>query len=201
MGRSGDDAGRMARNSVATIVLASIMTCIPLVPAASAHGAGGSTTAKGTFVLGKVGSPTAIADQFLSGLGLPVTSGDIFQFSWESDAGVGPPIYFEIHRHIPSYVVYHNSTTTRDNGTWSVPGTDPYMVFWKNPNNESKLVAYSFVVNHGFDYVLYGGMLGVVAVLAAVVLFLRSRIRRRRGEAHPGKESPQNSESEAPTSQ
>jgi len=200
MGRSGDDAGRMARNSVATIVLAFLLTCITLVPAASAHGAGGPTTAKGTFVLGKVGSPTAIADQFLSGLGLPVTSGDIFQFSWESDAGVGPPIYFEIHRHIPSYVVYHNSTTTRDNGTWSVPGTDPYMVFWKNPNNESKLVAYSFVVNHGFDYVLYGGMLGVVAVLAAVVLVLRSRIRRRRGEAHPGKESPQNPESEAPTS-
>src|SRR2546428_2667290 len=179
MGRSGDDAGRMARNSVATIVLAFLLTCITLVPAAPAHGAGGPTTAKGTFVLGKVGSPTAIADQFLSGLGLPVTSGDIFQFSWESDAGVGPPIYFEIHRHIPSYVVYHNSTTTRDNGTWSVPGTDPYMVFWKNPNNESKLVAYSFVVNHGFDYVLYGGMLGVVAGLAAGLLLLSAPGPRR----------------------
>src|SRR3989449_11001067 len=190
MGRSGDDAGRMARTSVATIVLAFLLTCITLVPAASAHGAGGPTTAKGTFVLGKVGSPTAIADQFLSGLGLPVTSGDIFQFSWESDAGVGPPINFEIHRHIPTYVVYHNSTTNRDNGTWSVPGTDPYMVFWKNPNNESKLVAYSFVVNHGFDYVLYGGMLAVAAVLSAGVPFFRSRVRRRRGEARHGKEAP-----------
>lgn len=197
MGTGGDDAGRMARTLAATMVLAFLVACVTLVPAASAHGAGGPTTANGTFVLGKVGSPTAIADQFLSGLGLTVTSGDLFQFSWESDAGVGPPINFEIHRHIPTYVVYHNSTTNRDNGTWSVPGTDPYMVFWKNPNNESKLVAYSFVVNHGFDYVLYGGMLGVVAVLAAVVLFLRSRIRRRRGEARHGKESPPEPHGEA----
>jgi len=189
MGRSGDDAGRMARNSVATTVLAFLLTCITLVHAASAHGAGGPTTAKGTFVLGKVGSPTAIADQFLSGLGLTVTSGDIFQFSWESDAGVGPPIYFEIHRHIPSYVVYHNSTTTRDNGTWSVPGTDPYMVFWKNPNNESKLVAYSFVVNHGFDVVLYGGIIGVVVAISVAVVVLRSRIRARRGASHSRDES------------
>src|SRR5438445_8330859 len=197
MGRSGDDAGRMARNSVATIVLAFLLTCITLVPAASAHGAGGPTTAKGTFVLGKVGSPTAIADQFRSGLGLTVTSGDVFQFSWESDAGVGPPVYFEIHRHIPTYVVYHNSTTNRDNGTWSVPGTDPSMVVWKNPNNESKLVAYSFVVNHGFDYILSGRMLGAVAVLAFVVLFLRSRIRTRREEALRGKESPHEPQTEA----
>src|SRR2546428_6223992 len=181
MGTGGDDAGRMARTLAATMVLAFRVACVTLVPAASAHGAGGPTTANGTFVLGKVGSPTAIADQFLSGLGLTVTSGDLFHFSWESDAGVGPPINFEIHRHIPTYVVYHNSTTNRDNGTWSVPGTDTYMVFWKNPNNESKLVAYSFVVNHGFDYVLYGGMLGVVAVLTAGVLLFCLPDRRGRG--------------------
>jgi len=199
MGRSGDNAGRMARTLAATIVLVFLLACATLVPVASAHGAGGPTTANGTFVLGKAGSPTAIADQFLSGLGLTVTSGDIFQFSWESDAGVGPPIYFEIHRHLPTYVVYRNSTTTRDNGTWSVPGTDPYMVFWRNPNNESKLVAYSFVVNHGFDYVLYGGMLGVVAVLATVVLLLRSRIRTRSGKARRGKEAPGESHREALT--
>src|SRR2546430_15343760 len=96
MGRSGDNAGRMARTLAATIVLVFLLACATLVPLASAHGAGGPTTANGTFVLGKAGSPTAIADQFLSGLGLTVTSGDIFQFSWESDAGVGPPIYFEI---------------------------------------------------------------------------------------------------------
>src|SRR3989442_6454642 len=188
MGRSGDNAGRMARTLAATIVLVFLLACATLVPVASAHGAGGPTTANGTFVLGKAGSPTAIADQFLSGLGLTVTSGDIFQFSWESDAGVGPPIYFEIHRHLPTYVVYRNSTTTRDNGTWSVPGTDPYMVFWRNPNNESKLVAYSFVVNHGFYYVLYAGMLGVVAVLCTGGLLLRSPIPPRLAKARLGEE-------------
>src|SRR2546426_4607748 len=91
MGRGGDDAGRMARTPAATIVLVFLLACATLVPVASAHGAGGPITANGTFVLGKAGSPTAIADQFLSGLGLTVTSGDIFQFSWESDAGVGRP--------------------------------------------------------------------------------------------------------------
>ena len=159
------------------------------LPAASAHGAGGPTTKSGTFVLGKAGSATALADQFLSGFGLAVSSGDVFQFTWESDAGAGPPIYFEIHRHVPTYVVYYNSTTSRDNGTWTVPGSDPYMVFWQNPNNQSKLVAYSFVVNHGFDVVLYGGIIGVVVAISVAVVVLRSRIRARRGASHSRDES------------
>src|SRR2546427_4877772 len=181
----------MGRTLGTALVMIALVALVGFLPAASAHGAGGPTTKSGTFVLGKAGSATALADQFLSGFGLAVSSGDVFQFTWESDAGAGPPIYFEIHRHVPTYVVYYNSTTSRDNGTWTVPGSDPYMVFWQNPNNQSKLVAYSFVVNHGIDVVLYGGIVGVVVAILVGFGGLPSTSRARRGAwRRPGESKP-----------
>ena len=67
---------------------------------------------------------------YISTLGLPIGPGDVFVWAWSANAANGPPIYFEIHRHVPNYTVYIEVTADRANNSWTVPGSDPYMVYW-----------------------------------------------------------------------
>jgi hypothetical protein len=173
----------MSIRSRGAIALGLLLILVAIVPATSAHGSGGPTTSSGSFVLGRYGSTTASADQAFASLGFSVAEGDVFQFTWTADDGNDLSVYFEIHRHLPTYVDYYNVTAPKDSGSWSVPGSDAYMVFWRNFNLESKTVSYSYVVNHGPDYLLEGGIALIVIGVAAGTFAVRSRLRARKERA------------------
>ena len=117
----------------------------------AAHGGGGSggsgvVTAMGSFTLKPAGSQNDSFHAFLSSLRLPIGPGDILLYSWTANDGRGPPVYFEIHAHpaTAGYVRFYNATSSYDRGSWSVPGSDTYMVYWKNPNAIVANVSYTF---------------------------------------------------------
>ena|SRR5436190_10063240 len=173
----------MMIRSPSVVAIGFLLSLVVIVPAVSAHGSGGPTTKSGSFVLGQYGSTTAFADQAFASLGFSVAQGDVFQFTWTADDGNGLSVYFEIHRHVPTYVDYYNISAPKDSGSWSVPGSDAYMVFWRNYNLESKSISYSYVVNHGPDYLLEGGVALIVVGVAAGTFAVRSRLRVRKGRA------------------
>ena len=173
----------MRIRSRVAVAVGFLLLLIVIFPAVSAHGSGGPTTKSGSFVLGQYGSTTASADQAFSSIGFSVAQGDVFQFTWTADDGNGLSVYFEIHRHLPTYVDYYNISAPKDSGSWNVPGSDAYMVFWRNYNLESKSISYSYVVNHGPDYLLEGGIALIVIGVAAATFAVRSRLRARKARA------------------
>jgi hypothetical protein len=173
----------MRIRSQGAVAVGLLLILVSIVPAASAHGSGGPTTKTGSFVLGLYGSTTAYADQAFASLGFSVAQGDVFQFTWTADDGNGLSVYFEIHRHLPTYVDYYNITAPKDSASWPVPGSDAYTVFWRNYNLESKTISYSYVVNHGPDYLLEGGLALIVIGVAAGTFAVRSRLRARNARA------------------
>lgn len=129
------------------LVWTAVGVLLAVSSAASAHGAGsGTLTAQGAFVLTPPGTLNNTFHAYLSSLGLPIGPGDTLSFLWTSDGGVGPVLHFEIHSHaLPSgYVIFYSMNTSFASDSWSVPGSDAYMVYWVNPNNESANVTYTF---------------------------------------------------------
>ncbi len=133
--------------SIPMILVLAIATAI--APAAEGHGAGSPAVgARGSFVLTPTGTRNDTLHAFLADFGLPIHAGDDLRFSWRSENGSGPPIHFEIHAHpqAAGYVLFYNSTARSDNGTWSVPGQEPYMVYWQNPNPGIVNLSYAFTL-------------------------------------------------------
>lgn len=119
------------------------------MPTAGGHGAGSQAVgARGTFLLTPYRTPNDTYHHFLSDFGLPIDAGDTLRFSWQSENGSGPAIYFEIHAHpqTEGYVLHYRQTASRDNGTWTVPRTEPYMAYWFNPNPMSVNLTYALTL-------------------------------------------------------
>ncbi len=127
------------------VILAAVVVATP----AAAHGAGSAVIyANGSFRFTPVGSPNYTFHAYLSSLGLPIGPGDTLRFSWMSNGGSGPPVYFEIHSHPLDigYVQYYNRTADVDNDSWAVPGSDAYMVYWVNEHPVNLTVTYAFAL-------------------------------------------------------
>lgn len=131
----------------AFIVILLLVFAASMAPMAAGHGAGsGVVSARGSFLLDIPGTQNDTVHTFLSDFGLPIGPGDRLAFSWKANNGSGPPVYFEIHAHPAAvgYIVLYNTTARSDSGTWTVPGSDPYMVYWQNPNQGVANVSYAF---------------------------------------------------------
>lgn len=149
-------------------------------PAASAHGSSsGAISSAGSFLLTASGFSNDTFHAFLSSLALPIGPGDTLQFSWSANNGSGPAVLFEIHAHPASvgYVRFYNSTASFDSGSWSVPGSDPYMVYWENPDNVSVSVSYRFTLFPPPDFV----PLIAFPIAVGVAIWLIARRARGRG--------------------
>lgn len=160
-------------------ILLSVLLLL-LTPAAHADGPGApAINSAGSFLLAVSGHLNDTFHAFLSSLALSIGPGDTLQFSWSANNASGPAVLFEIHAHPASsgYVRFYNSTASFDSGSWPVPGSDTYMVYWKNPNNVSVRVSYRFTLFSPPDYlpfVAFGVSVG------AAVWFIRRRARGRR---------------------
>ena len=136
----------------------------------------------GSFVLHANYTSNNTFHAFISSLGLPIGTGDVLVWAWSANAAKGPPIYFEIHRHVPNYTVYVEVTADRANNSWRVPGPDAYMVYWVNPNGVSENVTYSFqLVPPPLDlWPLY--LLLVAPLLMVGTLIWYSRRKKRKSQ-------------------
>jgi len=172
------------------IVILLLAFAVSIAPMAEGHGAGsGVVSARGSFLLAPTGTQNDTFHVFLSSMGLPIDAGDRLRFSWQSNNGSGPEISFEIHAHpaTAGYVLLYQTTGRSANGTWSVPGQEPYMVYWQNLNPD--LVNVSYVFN------LYAPELAswlVVLItltpgvsIPAMILVVRWRRRRRQRRTQP----------------
>jgi hypothetical protein len=137
---------RQTRPWSQAIALSLLVTMV--MPTAAAHGSGSQAIgARGSFLLTPAGTSNNTLHVYLTDFGLPIDQGDTLRFSWASENGSGPPIYFELHSHPQTaFVILYQQEAPRDNGTWTVPKTEPYMVFWLNRNNVSVNVTYSFTL-------------------------------------------------------
>ena len=171
---------------VTGILLAAFL--LLLTPAASAHGAGligsGVINSAGSFLLVASGHPNDTFHAFLSSLALPIGAGDTLQFSWSANNFSGPAVLFEIHAHPASagYVRFYNSTASFDSGSWPVPGSDTYMVYWVNPNNVSVQVSYRFTL---FPPPPYVPLVALVVAVGVAIWFIRRTRRRARSPKSP----------------
>ena len=166
------------------LVLSLLLCAAGLVPPVSAHGPGsGIVYLNGSFVLRANYTGNNTFHAYISTLGLPIGPGDVLVWAWSANAANGPPIYFEIHRHVPNYTVYTEVMADRANNSWSVPGSDPYMVYWVNANAISENVTYSFQLIPP-PLVLWPLYLLLVAPLLMIgALIWYSRRRKRRSKA------------------
>lgn len=159
-----------------------------LMPVAGAHGAYSQAIgARGSFLLSPAGTVNERLHVFLSDFGLPIDAGDTLRFSWQSDNGSGPPIYFEIHSH-PGFVLHYRQNASRDNGTWTVEKTEPYMVFWLNPNPVTVNVSYAltlFPPPPSLAFVILLTVLGSAPLTLAAIAAIWWLARRKRRHAAP----------------
>jgi len=131
----------------AVIVILILAFAVSIAPMAEGHDAGsGVVSARGSFLLDSAGTRNDTVHAFLSDIGLPVGPGDRLGFSWRANDGSGPPVYFEIHTHpaTAGYMQLYNTTARSDSGTLNLPGSDPYMVYWQNPNQSVVNISYVF---------------------------------------------------------
>ncbi|HKW43756.1 MAG TPA: hypothetical protein VJP06_06175 [Thermoplasmata archaeon] len=118
-----------------------------LMPVGSAHGPGSTVVStNGSVLLGPRTANNSTFHGYLANLGLPIGPGDTLKFAWSVDGGAGPAVYFEIHAHPGNsgYVRYVSGLNVTEAGSWSVPGSDSYMVLWQNPNDVEVNVTYGF---------------------------------------------------------
>jgi hypothetical protein len=166
------------------LILALLLGASALAPPASAHAAGsGIVTQNGSFVLLPHAPNTTTNNTFhayISTLGLPIGPGDVLVWAWSANGAEGPPIYFEIHRHVPNYTVYLEVTADRANDSWNVPGADPYMVYWVNLNAVSENVTYSFqLIPPPLNlWPLYLLLVAPLAMIGALVWYARRKKKR-----------------------
>ncbi|MGI0150290.1 MAG: hypothetical protein ACREDF_12275 [Thermoplasmata archaeon] len=150
---------------------------------ASAHAPGSPTiTESGSFLLYPAGHDNSSYHANITSLGIPPGPGDTLRFSWSTNGGQGPAIYFEIHAHpnTTGYVRYYNTLADRADDSWSVPDSDPYMVLWNNPSPAAVNVTYTFQLFAPPDLsvlVVFPVILGVIVLLLVI-----SRRRPRRPE-------------------
>ncbi len=146
-----------------------------------AAGDSAGTHLSGSFVMGPHNTATDFRDEFFSSLGLSLHPGDLLHYNWTANGGSGPALYFEIHTHVPQYTVFRNGSATLQSGFWEIPGTDPYMIFWRNLNNVSENVTYTYDVTPAstnwlvLGFVVLGG--GVAVTIVAIVAIRRRRRR------------------------
>jgi hypothetical protein len=147
---------------------------------ASAHVAGTPPiTRSGSIDLTPAGGNNSTYHGYVANLGIPPGAGDTLRFSWSANAGLGPPIYFEIHAHpnTSGYVRYYGALAARVDDAWGVPGPGDYMVFWDNPNAVEENVTYTFQLIAPADLT---PLLAVPAALAGLVLAIWVDRRRRK---------------------
>lgn len=154
-----------------------------LAPLAAAHAPGsGTVSTSGSFVLTPGYTLNSSFHAYLSTLGLPIGPGDVLVWSWSANAARGPPIYFEIHAHPGSvgYVQYYNITADKANNSWSVPGSDAYMVLWTNPNTVTENVTYTFqLIPPPLElWPLYLLLVAPLVMVGALVWYARRRQKR-----------------------
>ena len=164
-----------------------------IAPAAEGHGGGSAViSARGSFLLSPAGALNDTFHAFLSDIGLPIGAGDVLRFSWRSNNGSGPQIYFEIHAHpaTAGYVQYYNTTARSANGTWSVPGQEPYMVYWQNPNPDLANVSYEFAdIPPPIDlWIAVLVSLTPAMMVPAVIVVAWWRARRKKRRTRPPRE-------------
>jgi hypothetical protein len=126
-----------------------MLTLATVAQGAAAHTPGAPPAgANGVFVLTPEGTNNSTVHDFLSAFGLPISTGDKFQFAFTVDNGSGPPVYFEIHSHggVQGYVKYYNRTATNLNDSWVVPQDTSIMIWFANVRNVTLSVAYDFVL-------------------------------------------------------
>lgn len=148
----------------------------------------GISNARGYFLMSPAGTLKDYLHAYLSDLGLPVSVGDTLLFTWRSNNGSGPALYFEIHAHpsVAEYIAYYNTTSSGvENRTWTAPLQYPYMIYWKNLNSTATVnLSYSFVLvlgqpNYWPLYIAPIGMAAVGAAGVAVVVLARRKGSRR----------------------
>jgi len=145
---------------------------------ARAHAPGSPPiTQSGLVLLSPQGQDDSTYEATMEGLGVPPGPGDTLRFSWSSNAGQGPAIYFEIHSHPNSlgYVRYYNTQADRAEDSWAIPSADGYMVMWDNPNSATVNVTYTFQLFAPPDLTV----LAVLPVILAVIVLLLWISRRR----------------------
>ena len=178
------------RPSVA--VVAALLALAIVCPTASAQPPGPPVTSRGSFVLGDPAGPGDYAEHFLEDYGFSPHPGDTFHFAWNATGNGTVAVYFELHAHgAAGYVNHYSITASADEGFWRVPGTDPYMIFWRNVGSIG-----SGPVNVTYEFLLHPGgedsglaAVSLVAILTPAVLvlsFVFWRVRRRRAREGRG---------------
>jgi len=164
---------------LAVLVLSIAMS---LTPPASAH-TSGTITRQGSFSLTPAGTANETFHALLSTLGFPIGPGDTLRFSWFVNGGGGPPVYFEIHAHpqTSGYVRYYSVTAATDTDSWSIPGSDAYMVLWANTHNSTIAVSYAIDLIPPLDLT----PLIIIPVVVGIVLILL-RGRKPKPSGHSG---------------
>ncbi len=153
-----------------------------LSPVAKGHGAGsGVVSARGSFLLTPAGTVNDTVHAFLSDFGLPIGPGDRLSFTWQANNGSGPPVYFEIHAHpaAAGYVQLYNATARSGSETLSLPGSDPYMVYWQNPNEVAVNVTYALDLFPPPADLWPLALMPITLVVIAVVWLIARRKGRR----------------------
>lgn len=187
---------RIAQRSLAVVPV--LLACVLMMPVVGAHGAGSQAVgARDSFLLSPAGTSNDSLHAYLSDFGLPIDAGDTLRFSWESENGSGPPIHFEIHSHAltescvlpdrPRGICYQRNAS-EDLGTWTVPRTEPYMVYWLNPNPVSVNLSYAltlFPPPPSLAFVILLALLGSAPLTLVAIAVIWWLARRKRRQATP----------------
>lgn len=170
----------------AKVLAAALAAALALVPTAYAHTEGGGTHATGSFTLQPAGSAGYAFETTLAEMNLTAVAGRVLAWNWSVRAG-GPAVYFDIHSHPSGQVVRHHFTTAaEDTGTWALPGSDTYWLYWRNPANVPVEVEYTFeVLPPAQDAPLLWlvPLVAIGGVVAILAIALRRRPRKNTGDA------------------
>lgn len=154
-----------------------------VAPTASAHAPGSPPiTQSGTIELYPANQSNSTYHANITNLGIPPGPGDTLRFSWSANAGQGPAIHFEIHSHSGSsgYKEYYGvPLAVRVDDSWTVPGSDVYMVLWQNPSSMDVNVTYTFqLLPPSPDLTVFVVFPVILAVIVLLLWVARRRPRR-----------------------
>jgi hypothetical protein len=149
---------------------------------AQAHGPGSPITATGSLFLPAWNESGCYTERYLTDLGFAPHGGDRLQWRWNATSLDTPEVYFELHAHAGTgYVKHFAVTAASDTGSWDVPGSDPYMIFWRNMGNATVVIDYSMTLSPGTDpWVLVVAVAPLLFMGTVVAFAIANRLKRRR---------------------
>ena len=168
---------------IATFVTAALLVSLALAPGVLGQNHGGS--ARGSFSLEPTGYSGDTAVFAFEGWNL-LAAGDTVDYYWSVNGGVGPAVDFNIHIHsLPTHPSVYNTTAARDERTWTVPESDEYGVQWRNPNDRTVNVTYSFNAVPSQNLLLVFVTLVFVILAVGTVIAVRWAARGDKAEKPP----------------